>query len=303
MSIKFKNADGTSQYLAEDGTGDGSSGSPFVGKAAAGIGAPADSAASSDGGTFSLIALVKRLLGKFPSSIGQKAKSGALAVTLASDEDLLGRTPSTLGQKAMASSFAVAVASDQSSIPVTGTFYQATQPVSAASLPLPTGAATATLQGTGNTSLSSIDGKIAACNTGAVTIASALPAGTNAIGGVTHLANTGGGRTNFKLDAAGTTQDSTQVKSSAGTVVNLVAYSTGSRDLYLKFYDSVGAVTVGTTTPAKKFKIPAGGEVVLGTTFPLEFANRVHIALTVNSGDTDTTSVNAGEAVVCLDWK
>ena len=48
---------------------------------------------------------------------------------------------------------------------VTGTFWQETQPVSAASLPLPSGAAT---EGT----LSTLDGKVTACNTGAVVIAS-----------------------------------------------------------------------------------------------------------------------------------
>jgi len=61
---------------------------------------------------------------------------------------------------------------------------------------LPTGAATSAKQDTGNgvlatidtdtgniaTSAASIDGKITACNTGAVTISAALPAGTNAIG-------------------------------------------------------------------------------------------------------------------------
>lgn len=46
--------------------------------------------------------------------------------------------------------------------PVSGTFWQATQPVSAASLPLPTGASTSAKQDTGNTSLASIDGKIPA---------------------------------------------------------------------------------------------------------------------------------------------
>lgn len=55
----------------------------------------------------------------------------------------------------------------------TGTFA-----VSAASLPLPSGAATSAKQDTGNTSLSSIDGKITACNTGAVVVSSsALPSG------------------------------------------------------------------------------------------------------------------------------
>lgn len=43
--------------------------------------------------------------------------------------------------------------------PVTGTFWQATQPVSAATLPLPTGASTAASQTTTNSSLSSIDTK------------------------------------------------------------------------------------------------------------------------------------------------
>lgn len=45
-------------------------------------------------------------------------------------------------------------------VAVTGTFFQATQPVSAATLPLPTGAATAALQTSGNASLSSIDSKL-----------------------------------------------------------------------------------------------------------------------------------------------
>lgn len=55
-----------------------------------------------------------------------------------------------------------------------------TLPVSAASLPLPTGAATAARQDTGNTSLSSIDGKITAVNTGAVVVSSsALPSGAS----------------------------------------------------------------------------------------------------------------------------
>ena len=65
--------------------------------------------------------------------------------------------------------------------------------VDVASSALPTGASTSAKQDTGNTSLSSIDGKITAVNTGAVVIASgtvtavtaitnALPSGTNAIG-------------------------------------------------------------------------------------------------------------------------
>lgn len=70
----------------------------------------------------------------------------------------------TLGQKTMAGSTPVVFASDQTALPVTGTFWQGTQPVSgpltdsqlralavaisASSLPLPTGAATETTLGT-----------------------------------------------------------------------------------------------------------------------------------------------------------
>lgn len=48
------------------------------------------------------------------------------------------------------------VSIQNASLAVTGTFWQATQPVSAASLPLPTGAATAANQSTANTALSAI---------------------------------------------------------------------------------------------------------------------------------------------------
>lgn len=55
---------------------------------------------------------------------------------------------------------AVNIQDGGNSITVDGAFFQATQPVSVVSLPLPTGAATSALQTTGNTSLSSIDGKL-----------------------------------------------------------------------------------------------------------------------------------------------
>src|SRR6202041_3532145 len=76
------------------------------------------------------------------------------------------------GQAVSASSVPVVIASDQSAIPVTGTFWQATQPVSAASLPLPTGAATAANQATANTSLASI---VTALTHGQATMANSVP--------------------------------------------------------------------------------------------------------------------------------
>jgi len=55
-------------------------------------------------------------------------------------------------------------------VPVSGAFFQATQPVSAAALPLPAGASTSAAQTTGNASLSSIDGKIPALSGGAMPV-------------------------------------------------------------------------------------------------------------------------------------
>lgn len=132
--------------------------------------------------------------------------SGALTT----ESTLAGLDAAVLGQDTMANSLPVVLASNQSSIPVTDnggsltvdgsvsvSNFPATQnvavtsivevevkndsgtaiPVSAASLPLPTGAAT-------EATLSSLNGKVTACNTGAVTISSALPAGSNTIGKV-----------------------------------------------------------------------------------------------------------------------
>jgi len=57
------------------------------------IGAQADAAATTDAGTFSLIALVKRLLGKLPSSLGIKTSAASLPVVLASDQATLTVAP------------------------------------------------------------------------------------------------------------------------------------------------------------------------------------------------------------------
>jgi hypothetical protein len=51
------------------------------------IGGTGDAVATSDTGNFSMLALLKRLLAKFPTSIGQKVKTNSLSVVLSSDHD------------------------------------------------------------------------------------------------------------------------------------------------------------------------------------------------------------------------
>lgn len=108
------------------------------------------------------------------------------------DAEVTLKTPAgvdLLGQQTSAGSLPVVIASNQTAIPVTGTFWQATQPVSgtvtanqgtspwvisATTLPLPTGAATSALQTTGNASLAAIDAGIPAA-LGQTTMANSLP--------------------------------------------------------------------------------------------------------------------------------
>lgn len=60
---------------------------------------------------------------------------------------------------------AVPVSVSNASIAVTGTFFQATQPISATALPLPTGAATAALQTTQNTNIVAVNTSVGTVNT------------------------------------------------------------------------------------------------------------------------------------------
>lgn len=115
-----------------------------------------------------------------------------------------GKLPAVLGQGIMAGSLSVVIASDQSAIPIT-----------AATLPLPTGAATAANQATGNASLSSIDSKLTAplSVTGPLTDtqlrASPVPvtlSGTQPVSG-TVTANQGtAGASAWLVDGSGVTQ-------------------------------------------------------------------------------------------------
>lgn len=192
------------------------------------------------------------------------------------------------------------------SITVDGTFWQATQPVSAASLPLPTGASTSANQttiighvdgieallGTIDADTSALAGAVAGTEV-QVDIVGALPAGTNAIGklaansgvdigdvDVTSIAagtnlignvgigvRTSGGASIFRsLDLDETEEE---VKGTAGQIywIHCMNLSTGKR--YLKIYNATAAsVTVGTTTPVLTFVIPTQGDTN-GTGFVL----------------------------------
>lgn len=142
--------------------------------------------------------------------------------------------PAALGQTTMSASMPVVIASNQSAVPVSGTFWQATQPVSASSLPLPTGAAT-------ESTLAALNTKVTAVNTGAVTISSALPAGSNIIGNVRIDQTTPGTTNGSSLSHVGSTAVATG-NGVVGTGVQRVAIASDNTAF------SVNAVQSGTWT-------------------------------------------------------
>lgn len=106
-------------------------------------------------------------------------------------------------------------------------------PISASSLPLPTNAATSAKQDTGNTSLSSIDSKITAVNTGAVTISAALPAGSALIGsavqyGTATIATPNNNTTPLPIVTFGTTTIQTANGGTAALPVSLASLPIGA---------------------------------------------------------------------------
>lgn len=197
-----------------------------------------------------------------------------------------------------------------------------TQPISAASLPLPTGAATSANQTTGNSSLSTIAGAVSGTemqvdvvsalpagtnNIGDVDIASAIPAGTNVIGDVgISGARTSGGTTLYKNIDVDESED--QVKATAGQVYWIHAINLGTAPRYLKIYNATAAsVTVGTTTPDLTFPIPSQGDAN-GAGFTLSIANgiafstAITIAATTGVADNDSGAPDANSVIVNLGY-
>lgn len=159
--------------------------------------------------------------GQLPTTLGQKTSANSLAVVLASDQSTITVTGSvgvaqgstTAGELGTLSQGAVTTAAptyttattNPLSLTVAGALRvdgsAVTQPISAASLPLPTGAATSALQTTGNTTLATIStqlpttlGQKTSANSLSITIASdqtpiPVTASLSTTGTITSVAN------------------------------------------------------------------------------------------------------------------
>ena len=187
--------------------------------------------------------------------------SGSLTIAL-------GDIDGVSGQETMANSLPVVIASDQSAIPISddggsitvdGTV-AATQSGTwninniTGTVSLPTGAAT-------ETTLSTLNGKVTACNTGALTISSALPAGTNNIGDVDVASLPA------VVDATYSSSSVTSVSAAATSTSILATNSSRRMAIMVNDADKNAYVKLGTTASTSSFsyKLTPGQTLELPT--------------------------------------
>jgi len=100
------------------------------------------------------------------------------------------------------------------------------------------------------------------------------------------------------LTNSAATTNGTVIKASAGTIWSIVASNINAAVRYLKIYNS-STVTVGTTTPALTFAIPAGGFInITGGVNGFRFGTGICIGITTGAADGDTGAVAANEIKV-----
>jgi hypothetical protein len=206
---------------------------------------------------------------------GNEACSAAIGLAgaggVASSVNLtqVGGASVSLGQTTMSASIPVTISSNQSALPVTGTFFQATQPVSCASGA--TCPVNATLQAG-----SAIAGKFGIDQTtpgttNGVQVNAALPAGANVIGGVTGSGNfTVVQPTGTNLHAVLDTTSTTAVTQATGSNLHAQLDSGSTTAVTQATASSLNAAVVGIGTAGT----PSGGVISIqgvgsGTAVPV----------------------------------
>lgn len=143
---------------------------------------PLPAGASTSANQTTINSTLLTISGQLPATLGQKTMANSLAVVIASDQSVLSITgnvgvaqgsttsgeigPLVQGAVTTAAPTYTTATTNPLSLTTAGALRvdgsAVTQPISAASLPLPTGAAISALQTAGNASLTSIDGKLPA---------------------------------------------------------------------------------------------------------------------------------------------
>ncbi len=217
---------------------------------------------------------------------------------------------------------------DNASLAVTGTFWQATQPVSGTVTANATLAAETT-KVIGTVNIASAQTLATVTTVGAVTaITNALPAGTNAIGKLAANSGVDIGDVDVTSISAGTnligdvdiaprttggwsvanftsgdtytalTNSAQVIKASAGKFGGYYIYNPNATAAYVMVYDIAAAsVTVGTSTPKLVFCIPAGGGANLEIMAGIPFGTALSCAA-ATTGAGNTAPTTALEAMI-----
>lgn len=93
--------------------------------------------------------------------------------------------------------------------------------------------------------------------------------------------------------------NSTNVKASAGTIYDVATINTTTTLYYLKLYNKAVAPTCGTDTPVWTMGVPfgnsnSGGGFIFPVSVGILFLNGIGFCLTANAADNDNTSAATG---------
>jgi len=115
-----------------------------------------------------------------------------------------------------------------------------------------------------------------------------------------------GGATPYKFHAAaGSNQDSTVVKASAGTLYSLTVLSTITSVRYVKFYDKSTGPT-SADTPIHVAAVPATAGLSVSLPLPscgAVFSNGISFRITTGVADNDAAAATANDCVISLTYK
>ncbi|WP_437741770.1 hypothetical protein WME73_41315 [Sorangium sp. So ce302] len=134
-----------------------------------------------------------------------------------------------------------------------------------------------------------------------VSLVGSLPAGTNTIGAVNVKPATSGGLSIYRNTGLSTTGQN--VKGSAGQVFGWHLANWSSTDAFVKLYNTAGAPTVGTTTPALTLMVPAGQVVSAEHTNGIAFTTGIGIGATATPADNNTSQPGPNTIVVNVLYK
>jgi hypothetical protein len=161
------------------------------------------------------------------------------------------------------------------------------------SVAVSSGAITETNSGTISSTLTTLNGKVTACNTGAVVVSSALPTGDNVIGKIITFESSSSAISLTNISTVGQT-----IKNSPGSLFNLTVFNDGNAISYLKIYNV--AIPTSTDTPVITLPIRHDNALNSISIHNYQFSTAIGIRATANFIANDTTAPNGTTSITAF---